>query len=61
MMNAQGVSNAKNLSKKVVTIFNSAKDQLSKQSHYDFGMRAIKSVTLLITNLKSKEPFMGDD
>ena len=60
-MNVQGVSDSKNLAKKVSSVFNQARDQLSKQSHYDFGMRAINSVTQLVTSIKLKEPMIGDD
>jgi|TARA_B110000285_G_C15020063_1_gene561087 dynein heavy chain, axonemal len=45
------------LSKKVNTIYELMKKQLSKQTHYDFGMRAIKSVLNSSARLKRE---MGD-
>jgi len=41
---SEGFKQNELLSKKVVTIYELMKKQLSKQSHYDFGMRAVKSV-----------------
>ena len=45
----------------MVTIFKLAREQLSKQCHYDFGMRALQSIIRIIVYLKNSEPFMEDD
>jgi dynein heavy chain len=41
---SEGFKQNESLSKKVVTIFELMLKQLSKQDHYDFSMRAVKSV-----------------
>ena len=41
---SQGFRTAEYLSSKVVLLFQLCKDQLSDQSHYDFGLRSLKSV-----------------
>ncbi|EDV25795.1 uncharacterized protein TRIADDRAFT_23475 [Trichoplax adhaerens] len=41
---AEGFSNTKVLAKKVHTLYSLAVQQLSKQDHYDFGLRALVSV-----------------
>lgn len=41
---SEGFKQNEILSKKVVTMYELMQKQLSKQSHYDFGMRAVKSV-----------------
>ncbi|KAI0228083.1 Dynein heavy chain 2, axonemal [Lamellibrachia satsuma] len=40
----EGFSNTKHLAKKVYTFYSLAIQQLSKQDHYDFGLRALVSV-----------------
>lgn len=41
---SEGFQKNEELAKKITTVFDLMKRQLSKQSHYDFSMRAIKSV-----------------
>jgi dynein heavy chain, axonemal len=43
MLFAEGFSNTKALAKKVDTLYKLAQQQLSKQEHYDFGLRALTS------------------
>ncbi|XP_059574595.1 dynein axonemal heavy chain 2 isoform X3 [Alligator mississippiensis] len=41
---AEGFSNCKVLAKKVYTLYSLAQQQLSRQDHYDFGLRALTSL-----------------
>ena len=54
---SEGFKKNDELSRKVVTIYELMQKQLSKQSHYDFGMRAIKSVLDASGRIKRE---MGD-
>jgi dynein heavy chain 1 len=52
MLYSQGFKTAEILASKVVPFFNLCADQLSPQSHYDFGLRSLKSVLVSAGNLK---------
>jgi dynein heavy chain 1 len=51
---SQGFKKAKTLASKIVPFFDIAKDQFSHQRHYDFGLRALKSVLSIAGKLKRR-------
>ena len=55
MLAAEGFREAKPLSKKTITLYNLMIQQLSKQDHYDFGMRAVNTVIQAAGILKKNE------
>lgn len=61
MLYAEGFSNAKILSKKMVQLYKLSSEQLSQQDHYDFGMRAVKSVLVMAGSLKRANPDLNED
>ena len=58
---SSGYLMAKDLAKKIVSTFKLSSEQLSSQSHYDFGMRAVKSVLYAAKKLKRGNPEDPED
>jgi dynein heavy chain 1, cytosolic len=52
MLFSQGIATAEELAGKIVLLFTLCEEQLSAQSHYDFGLRALKSVLVGAGDLK---------
>ncbi|KAL8769492.1 MAG: hypothetical protein Q9209_004553 [Squamulea sp. 1 TL-2023] len=52
MLYSQGFNQAKDLAKQAVPFFDTCATRLTKQAHYDFGLRALKSVLVSSGGLK---------
>lgn len=57
----EGFGNTKHLAKKVFTLYSLANQQLSKQDHYDFGLRALVSILRYAGKKKRTNPTMPDE
>jgi len=52
MLVAEGFQEARLLARKFITLYMLCRELLSKQDHYDWGLRAIKSVLVIAGKLK---------
>jgi dynein heavy chain len=61
MLMAEGFVKAKGLSIKFVNLYELSGELLSKQAHYDWGLRAVKSVLRVAGTLKRAEPEVDEE
>ncbi|KAG7491786.1 hypothetical protein MATL_G00007500 [Megalops atlanticus] len=61
MLVAEGFIEARLLARKFITLYQLCKELLSKQDHYDWGLRAIKSVLVVAGSLKRGDPERPED
>ncbi|XP_026666919.1 dynein heavy chain 6, axonemal [Ceratina calcarata] len=58
---SEGFESSKPLSQKMTLMYQLSSEQLSQQDHYDFGMRAVKSVLVMAGSLKRNNPDKPED
>ena len=58
---SEGFESSKNLAQKMTQMYKLCSEQLSQQDHYDFGMRALKSVLVMAGSLKRQNPDKNED
>ncbi|CAH2045643.1 unnamed protein product, partial [Iphiclides podalirius] len=61
MLVAEGFQDARLLARKFITLYMLCRELLSKQDHYDWGLRAIKSVLVVAGSLKRGDRLRPED
>uniref|UniRef100_A0AAY4DTA3 Dynein, axonemal, heavy polypeptide 9 like n=1 Tax=Denticeps clupeoides TaxID=299321 RepID=A0AAY4DTA3_9TELE len=61
MLVAEGFLDARLLARKFISLYTLCKELLSKQDHYDWGLRAIKSVLVVAGSLKREDRTMPEE
>ncbi|KAJ3365528.1 hypothetical protein HDU91_002183, partial [Kappamyces sp. JEL0680] len=61
MLMAEGFIEASSLARKFNTLYKLNRELLSKQDHYDWGLRAIKSVLVVAGSLKRQDPNVPEE
>jgi dynein heavy chain, axonemal len=61
MLMSEGFTLARALAKKMTVLYKLSEEQLSKQCHYDFGLRALKSVLVMAGTLKRTYLDLSED
>merc|ERR1719230_97021 len=61
MLVSEGFSEARLLARKFITLYTLNRELLSKQDHYDWGLRAIKSVLVVAGALRRGDPDRPED
>ncbi|XP_029289697.1 LOW QUALITY PROTEIN: dynein heavy chain 6, axonemal [Cottoperca gobio] len=58
---SEGFESSKTLARKMTQMYKLCSEQLSQQDHYDFGMRAVKSVLVMAGSLCRENPHLSED
>uniref|UniRef100_F7FUV5 Dynein axonemal heavy chain 6 n=1 Tax=Ornithorhynchus anatinus TaxID=9258 RepID=F7FUV5_ORNAN len=58
---SEGFESSKILARKMTQMYKLCSEQLSQQDHYDFGMRAVKSVLVMAGSLKRETPHLNEE
>lgn len=61
MLASEGFNEARIMAKKTVTLYSLMVQQLSKQDHYDYGLRNLKAVLNMAGQLKRNDPNMPEE